>query len=283
MNGQRATQLPNPIALAATWNPAVAEQYGRLIGSEAHSTNHNVSLGPVLDIVRVPLWGRINETFGEDPLLAGTMGAAQIRGIQSSPVISTVKHFLVSTQESNSRLTNKILDNRTLEEIYVRPWVTALRDGNPGAAMCAFGKVNGIDGCENDQIMNQILKTQLGFTGWIMTDYAATFRTVPAVLAGLDQEMPGNFTPNVGPGSCEFCGPLLDAVRSGQVPMARIDDAVLRILRSMFEHGLFDTPAVVQPLPEADHDAQSLAIAEKAMILLKTTPTLFLFQGESLR
>jgi beta-glucosidase len=270
VNGQRATQLPMPIALAATWSPALAEQYGRLIGLEAHSTNHNVSLGPVLDIARVPQWGRVAETYGEDPLLAGTMGAADIRGIQSSPVISTLKHFLAYTQETNRLFNgNMIIDNRALQEIYARPVGIAIRDGNPGAAMCSFNKVNGIYACEDDQTINQILKTQLGFDGWIMTDYNARFSTVPAIFAGLDQDMPGNFTPNVGPGDCRFCGPLLDAVRGGEVPMSRIDDAVLRILRSMFEHGLFDTPPVVQPLPEADHDAESLAIAEKAMVLLK--------------
>lgn len=270
VNGQRATQLPTPIALAATWSSALAERYGRVVGSEAHSTNHNVSLGPVLDIARVPWWGRVPETYGEDPLLVGTLGTADIRGIQSSPVIATLKHFLAYTQETNRLFNgNMIVDDRTLQEIYARPVGMAVRDGNPGAAMCSFNKISGTYSCEDDKSLNGILKTQFRFKGWVMTDYNARFDTVPAILGGLDQDMPGNFTPNVGPGDCRFCGPLLDAVRSGQVPMSRIDDAVLRILRQMFEHGLFDTPPVVQPLPEAEHAAESQAIAEKAMVLLK--------------
>lgn len=247
-NENRSTQLPSATALAATWNPQLAVQYGDLIGKETFSTGHNVLLGPVLDIARSPLWGRVGEGYGEDPLLAGVMGTAFVRGIQRSPVIVSVKHFLGYTQETN-RLTgsNMIMNERTLQEIYARPVAMTVRETNPGSVMCSFNQVNGVFACESDLLLNQILKTQLGFQGFVMTDYAATFETVPAVLAGLDQDMPGNFTPEVGPGDCRFCGPLLDAVRSGQVPESRIDDAVLRILRPMFRRGLFDNPPAIQP------------------------------------
>ena len=269
-NGGRATQLPSGMALAATWDPGIAEQHGRLTGAEAHSTGHNVQLAPVLDIARVAEAGRTFEGYGEDPLLSGTMGAASIRGIQASPVVSTVKHYNLYTQETFRQTGgNAVVDERTLQEIYVRPFAIALRDGHPGSVMCAFNRINGVSACENDVLLNQVLKTQLGFQGWVMSDYLADFSTVPAALAGLDQEMPGNFNPDTSPGDCRFCGPLLDAVRAGQVPQSRIDDAVLRILREMFLHGLFDTPAVVQALPEAEDGATARSIAEQAMVLLK--------------
>ena len=269
-NNRRATQLPAALALAATWDTTVAEEYGRLIGDEAHKTGHNIQLGPSVDIVRVPFWGRAVETYGEDPLLVGSMGAAFIRGIQEAPVIATVKHVLGYTQERNRLFgNNTVIDERTLREIYARPFEIALRDGNPGAAMCSFNKINGVYACENEPLLNQLIKKDFGFKGWMMADYNAQFETVPAILAGMDQDMPGNFTPEVGPGECRFCRPLLNAVRDGRVPMSRIDDAVLRMLRKMYFQGLFDSPAVIEPLPEAKHGAQARVIASKAMVLLK--------------
>ncbi len=271
-NDRRATQLPAALALAATWDTTVAQEYGRLIGDEAHKTGHNIQLGPTVDIVRLPFWGRAIETYGEDPLLVGSMGAAFIRGVQEAPVIATVKHVLGYTQERNRLFgNNTLMDERTLREIYARPFEIALRDGNPGAAMCSFNKINGIYACENDSLLNQLIKKDFGFKGWMMADYNAQFETVRAILAGMDQDMPGNFTPEIGPGECRYCRPLLNAVRDGRVPVSRIDDAVLRMLRKMYFHGLFDNPPVIEPLPEAKHGAQARAIASKAMVLLKNT------------
>ncbi|KQQ93163.1 glycoside hydrolase family 3 [Leifsonia sp. Leaf325] len=270
VNGQRSTQLPSPLALAATWNAQLGEQYGDLAGSEAFDTGHNVLLSPAVDIARVAQAGRAFEAYGEDPLLSGTMGAANLRGIQSNPVVGDIKHYNVYTQETN-RLAggNAVIDERALQEIYTRPYAIGIRDGHPGSAMCAFNAVNGVQACENGELLNTILKEQLKFQGWVMSDYGATHSTVPSILNGLDQEMPGNFNPAQQPGMCFFCGPLIDAVNAGQVPMSRIDDAVTRILRPMFALGLFDNPPVIQPLPEAEHGAEALSIAEQAMVLLK--------------
>lgn len=272
VNEQQSTQLPSPLALAATWDAGLAQDYGRLAGDEALRTGHNVLLSPAVDIARVAQAGRAFEGFGEDPLLSGTLGAAEVRGIQENPVVADLKHYNVYTQEQN-RLAggNAVVDERTLQEIYTRPFAIGVEDGRPGSAMCAFNQVNGSYACENDVLLNQILKEQLGFQGWVMSDYGATHSTAPAILAGLDQEMPGNFTPNVGPGTCFFCGPLLDAVRSGQVPVSRVDDAVLRILRPMVALGLLDNPATVRPLPEAQNSAFARSVSERATVLLKNT------------
>ncbi|MCW3492656.1 beta-glucosidase H [Microbacterium sp. SSM24] len=275
VNGQRATQLPSPISLAATWAPALAEQYGDLAAEEAFSTGHNVLLSPAVDIARVAQAGRAFEAFGEDPLLSGTTGAAQLRGIQSNPVIGDIKHYNVYTQETNRLFGgNAVIDERTLQEIYMRPFAIGVRDGRPGSAMCSFNKVGGTYACENDELLNMILKQQLKFQGWVMSDYGATHSTVPAILGGMDQEMPGNFSPNEQPGNCFFCGPLIAAVNAGEVPMSRINDAVLRILRPMYALGLFDLPPVIEPLPEAEHGAEARAIAERGMVLLKNESAL---------
>jgi beta-glucosidase len=270
VNGQRATQLPAPIALAATWDRGLSVQYGDVGGDEALRTGHNVLLAPAVDIARVAQAGRSFEAFGEDPLLSGTMGAGVIRGIQQNPVVADIKHYNVYTQETNRLIGgNAVVEERALQEIYTRPFAIGIEQGRPGSAMCAFNKVNGVWACESDELLNQILKEQLHFQGWVMSDYGATHSTVLAANAGLDQEMPGNTTPQVGPGTCYFCGPLLDAVRSGQVPQSRIDDAVLRILRPMFGLGLFDHPPVIRPLPEAENGRFARMVAERAMVLLK--------------
>ena len=176
-------------------------QYGDVEGGEAFSTGHNVLLSPAVDIARVAQAGRAFEAFGEDPLLSGTMGAGVIRGIQQSPVVADIKHYNVYTQETN-RLSggNAVVEERALQEIYTRPFAIGIEQGRPGSAMCAFNKVNGVWACESDELLNQILKAQLDFQGWVMSDYGATHSTVPRRTRGLDQEMPGNTTPRSGPG-----------------------------------------------------------------------------------
>ena len=270
VNGQRSTELPSPLLMAATWNESLSEQYGKLAAEEAFSSGHNVLLAPAVDIARVAQAGRAFEAFGEDPLLAGTMGASNLQGIQSQPVIGDLKHYNVYNQEENRLIGgNAIVDERALHEIYSRPFEIGVRDGHAGSAMCAFNKVNGVYACESPEILTTILKEQLNFQGWVMSDYGATHSTTPAITAGLDQEMPGNFNPDQQPGTSNFGQPLIDAVNAGEVPIARVDDAVTRILRPMFALGLFDTPPVIAPLPEAEHGAQARDFAERGMVLLK--------------
>lgn len=266
VNDQRSTQLPSPLALAATWDTGVAEEYGERAGDEAFRSGHNVLLAPAMDIARVSLAGRAFEAFGEDPLISGTMGGAISRGIQKNPVVADIKHYNVYTQEANRLIGgNAVVDERTLQEIYTRPFDIAIDEGHAGSAMCSFNKVNGTYACEHDYLLNQVLKEQLGFEGWMMSDYGATHSTQAAILGGLDQEMPGDY----GGFDCFFCAALIDAVNAGEVPVSRVDDAVLRILRPMFALGLFDEPATVQPLPEAENGEFAREVSERASVLLK--------------
>jgi beta-glucosidase len=275
------TQLPSGPALAATWDLDLAEQYGDILGSEAYLTSHNVVLGPSMDLLRTLQWGRAFESFSEDPMLSGEVAAAVTRSIQRHPVVATLKHWVGYNQEALRTPVHPeneqwpgykldvVADERTLQEMYIRPFAIAVRDGAPGAVMCGFQAVNGVYGCEDKTLLQGVLKDQLGFQGWVMSDYGSIYSTVPSIMGGADQEMPGNFTPEVGPGTCFFCGPLLDAVRGGQVPLARIDDAVTRILRPMYGLRLFDDRPVAQPLPEREHGAMARSIAEQSIVLLK--------------
>ncbi len=182
------TALPAPIGLAATWDLAAAQQYGELLGREAQATGHNVFLGSCMDIARLPVDGRLFEALGEDPLLAGQMAVRSIQGVQRYPVVATAKHYNVNVQEENRLEGDVQLDERTLQEIYTLPFAIAVKEVQPGAAMGAYNKVNGTYVCKNRHLLTDILKEQLGFQGWVMSDYGATHSTVEGANAGLDQE-----------------------------------------------------------------------------------------------
>jgi beta-glucosidase len=260
INVGKATALPAPIGLAATWDLAAAEQYGELLGREAEATGHNVFLGSCLDIARVPVYGRLFEALGEDPILTGQMAVRSIQSVQRHPIVATAKHYNVNAQEENRLEVEAQLDERTLQEIYTLPFALAVQDGHAGAIMGAYNKVNGIYSCQNRHLLTDILKHQLGFTGWVMSDYEATHSTVEAANAGFDQEMP----------SAKFFGDQLQqAIQVGQVSVAILDNKVQRILRTMFALGLFEHLVQVSPLPVEEHGKQAREIASKGIVLLK--------------
>src|SRR2546429_8421284 len=190
VNEGKATAFPAPIALAATWDIATAEQYGELIGNEAVATGHNVFLGPGLDIARVPVFGRLFEALGEDPRLTGQMAAGYIRGVQSHPIVACAKHYNMNTQEQQRMGIDAHVDERTLQEIYTLPLAIVGKEAGLGSAPGAFNKINGFFALERPHLLHQLPTPQRGFTGWVMSDYGATQSTVEAANAGLDQEMP---------------------------------------------------------------------------------------------
>ncbi|HLJ34782.1 MAG TPA: glycoside hydrolase family 3 N-terminal domain-containing protein, partial [Ktedonobacteraceae bacterium] len=260
VNEGKATAMPAPIALAATWDMRAARQYGDLLGQEAWATGHNVVLGPQLDIARIPVFGRLFEASGEDPRLSGQMAVPYIQGIQCHPVVATAKHYQMNTQEENRFEVDAQLDERTLQEIYTPAFAAAVKDGQVGSVMGAFNRVNGIYSCEHRHLLTDILKRQLDFQGWVMSDYEAVHSTVEAANAGLDQEMPNGIF---------FSDRLMEAMQIGQVSVTALDDKVQRILRTMFTSGLFDQPVQITPFPVQEHGKVAREIAGKGIVLLK--------------
>ncbi len=276
VNEGKATSPPAPIALAATWDLAAAQQYGDLVGLEAWATGHNVLFGPGLDIVRIPIFGRLFESLGEDPVLTGQMAARYIQGVQRHPVIATAKHYNVNAQEENRLEVDAHLDERTLQEIYTLPFEAAVKDGHIGAVMGAYNKINGTYCCEHPHLLTEILRQQLGFTGWVVSDFQATHSTVEAANAGLDVELEL-------PPAKYFGNRLLEAIQEGQVNLATIDDKVLRILRTMFAFRLFDSPVQISPLPVQEHGKRARAIARQGIVLLKNARELLPLSSHELR
>lgn len=231
-SGNSTTALPAPITLAATWDVALARQYGSTMGAEARGKGVEVQLGPMMNLARVYQDGRAFEGYGEDPYLAGAMAAAEIPGIQSQGVIATAKHFVCNDQEINRTTISADVDQRTLQEIYEAPFRASVGAG-VGAVMASYNLVNSVHACELPAL-NTTLKKSYGFNGWIMSDWGANFTTVGGMNNGLDMDMySGQFTANN----------ITAAIQSGNVPASALDGMVLRILTTMFQFGLFDNPS----------------------------------------
>jgi beta-glucosidase len=266
-----------PIAQTSTWDPNMQFGWGSHVGWEAWHKGIDIHLAPAFNIGRVPMNGRNFEYMGEDPFLAGKGAAAATRGLQSQNVIATLKHYALNNHESNRMSVSADVDPRTAHEIYLAPFETAVREGQPGSVMCSYNRVNfvapyasanSIYACEHPTLLTTYLKQEFGFDGWVMSDWTATHSTVAAALAGLDQEMsifPGTF----------FAEPLKTAVLTGLVPQWRLDDMVLRIVRAMFRVGVFDRPPAAQPAAYAadvetpDEISFARTLAEQGTVLLK--------------
>ncbi|MEI9991391.1 MAG: beta-glucosidase [Rhizomicrobium sp.] len=260
--GDTATAYPSGLSNAATWNPQVAFDAGAGIGMEARDRGFNVMLDGGVNLAREPRNGRIFEYGGEDPLLAGLIAGAQIRGIQSLHVISTVKHYALNDQETGRTLITANIDEASARESDLLAFEIAIERGSPGAVMCAYNKVNTIYACENDFLLNKVLKDDWSYPGWVLSDWGAVHSTVASANAGLDQES------SSGSDREEYFGDALkQAVAAGTVPAARLHDMVHRILRTIFANGLIDDPPVQQkPLTHADIAQRG---AEEGIVLLK--------------
>ena len=260
VNGGRNTAMPAPISLAATWDPDLARRYGDVLGAEAFATGHNVQLAPAVDIARAPLGGRTFEAFGEDPLLQSRMVVPEIEGIQAHPVEATIKHFIANNQEHRRFTVDVRVDQRALHEIYLAPFEAAVRLGGVGAAMASFNRINGSYASEHRQLLTDVLRDELGFRGWVMSDYEATWSTAGAANAGLDQEQPAGRV---------WGERLLAAIADGEVIQETLDEMVRRILRPMVGLGLIERPVEIVPVPIEEHARTAREIAEAGIVLLK--------------
>jgi beta-glucosidase len=263
-NGAKdVTLLPAPIAATASWDTGLLHSFGEVLGNEEWRKGTNVSLAPSIDVVRVPEWGRTFESYGEDPYFNGQMAIAEILGIQSQGPIADANMYLTMNQENNRFKEDSIVDRRTLHEIYLPPFESAIEEGHVGTVMCAYVKTNGSYSCENPYLLTTLLRKQLDFQGWVMSDWDATHSTVASAKAGLDQEMPG---------AKYYGAPLKAAIADGQVSMATLDEHVRRILVTMFRFGLFDKEQMGSwnsYVRTPEHAAFSLKAAEQGTVLLK--------------
>ena len=262
--GDEATPLPSGLALAATFDAALAERAGAMIGAEARAKGFNVLLGPGVNLTREPRNGRNFEYAGEDPLLAGIIAGAEIRGIQGNRIIATMKHYALNAQETSRYVLSAKIDTAAARESDLLAFEIAIAQGRPYAVMCAYNRVNGTYSCENDFLLNQVLKRDWAWSGFVMSDWGAVHSTEKAALAGLDQESGEEMDSQVF-----FDQPLKSAVEAGRVPAERLDDMVRRILRGMFASGIVDDPP--KPSGFIDYGAHAVtaqAVAEQGLVLL---------------
>ena len=277
-NGAKdVTMLPAPIAAASSWDTNLLRKFGEVLGNEEWGKGTNVALAPSIDVVRVPEWGRTFESYGEDPYFNGQMAIAEIQGIQSQGPIADANMYLTMNQEDNRFKENSIVDRRTLHEIYLPPFAAAIEEGHVGTVMCAYVKTDDSYSCENPYLLTTLLRKQLKFQGWVMSDWGATHSTVASANAGLDQEMPDT----------KYYGAALKAaIADGRVSVATLDEHVRHILVTMFRFGLFDKPQTGtwnSYVRTPQHAAFALRAAEQGTVLLKNTDGLLpLSDGESI-
>lgn len=267
-NVREATALPSGINTAATWDLKTAYAGGAMIGAEARGFGFNVLLAGSVNLMRDPRNGRNFEYAGEDPLLAGQIVGAQIRGIQSNQIISSLKHYAFNDQETNRASLNVIVDDKSARMADLLALQIANEEGEPGAVMCSYNRVNGVYACENNYLLNEVLKQDWGFKGWVMSDWGATHSTIPAANHGLDQQSGVPFDRS------EYFGAALkEAVENGWVTQARLDDMARRVLYPMFAFGVIDNP-VKPSVNTIDFNANakvSQQDAEAGMVLLKNS------------
>jgi beta-glucosidase len=255
-----STALPSSIASAATWDLDLAYQYGKVIGSEMAAHGLNVNLGGNVNLNREPRDGRTFETKGEDSILAGKINAAHIRAIQDQHVVGGIKHFALNDQETGRFTENVTVDERAARETDLLAFEIGVKDADVQSVMCSYNQVNGTYACENPHLLNEVLKRDWGFQGFVMSDWWATHSTAAAANAGLDQEQPDN----------EWFVSLPAAVQRGDVPQSRIDDMARRILRALYQTGAM-TPANTGPIDRATDETIAQQVEEQGAVLLKNS------------
>ncbi len=258
-----STAFAAGIGLAASWNPALAERIGHQLGRDAKSRGAAFLLGPGVNIYRTPLNGRNYEYFGEDPVLASRIAVGYINGVQSEGVSATIKHYAGNNSEFARFTSDSIIDERTLREIYLPVFETAVKEAHVGAVMDSYNLTNGKHMTQNGYLNNQVLKQQWGFAGVLMSDWISTHDGVAAANGGLDLEMPF--------GDHMDRNTLLPAVKDAKVTVSTIDDKVRRLLRTSIMFGWFDHDPVDLSISRYNQQARAAALegAREGMVLLK--------------
>ena len=269
----QATALPIPLGLAATFSPALARRYAAVIGNEARLKGNDVVYGPTVNIARVPMNSRTFESYGEDPALSGGIGVGFVRGLRSQGIAANVKHFAAYNQEGTPEGNRLVYDarvsERALREIYLAQFEQVVKQARPASIMCSYNRLNGQGACENQWLLNDVLRGDWGFRGFVLSDYIAAKNTVASLNNGLD------FEPF--PGVAYSAEAVKAAHAAGQVSTATLERHVHNILRGMFAEGFFDRADHAFRPEEIDvraHARISGEIEDAAITLLKNTGVL---------
>lgn len=260
-----ATLMPALIGLAATWNSDLATAYGKVIGEEARQRGKQIMLGPGMNIMRTPLNGRNFEYPGEDPFLVSRMVVNYIRAVQAEDVASCAKHFVANDQEHERNTINVEMDERTLREIYLRPFQAAVQEAGVRTVMSGYNKFRGYWCAENDYLLNKILKDEWGFKGIVMSDWNGTHSTRGSVFGGLDLEMGTEVSPYE---KFFLSDAFRDGVKSGEYPMSVLDDKARRNLWQMLTTKAME-PRRPGAINTKDHQKAARTVAEESFVLLK--------------
>jgi len=281
-----STSFPSGVAMAATWDTVLVQREGQAIAQEVKALGRDMILGPTVNINRVPLWGRNFEGYGEDPYLASRLGVAYIKGVQGEGVIPSVKHFAANNEEFERHRIDEQIDARTLHEIYLPAFKAAVEEGDAWTVMSAYNLVNGVHCGESKALLDEILKKEFGFKGFVISDWGSTYSTAATVNAGMDLEMPGGAPARAmiasprsqlsgNSGAWLEAGKVLAELKAGNISEAKLNDNVGRILRVIFVSGLFDHPHTATG--EVDTPAQQAVALEGAtegIVLLKNSGSL---------
>ena len=258
-----ATAFPTAACVASSWNPENAEQIGRAIGEECRYYGGHMLLGPGVNIKRNPLCGRNFEYYSEDPLLAGKFGAAFVRGVQSMGVSACLKHFALNNQENFRFVGNSVADERAIREIYLKPFETAVKEGKPGAVMSSYNRINGTFASENKWLLTDVLRTEWGFDGIVMSDWGGTHDRIAGIRAGEDLEMPGDTAVSLKK--------VYDALSDGSLSDDEANACVTRILAAMEKYA---SVPKTESFDRDGHAELAARVATDSAVLMKNDGTL---------
>ncbi len=260
---EKATAFPTASLTASSWNEDNLYKMGKAIAEEAAYYGVDVVLGPGTNIKRNPLCGRNFEYFSEDPLLAGKMASAEVKGLQENGTSACVKHFALNNSENYRFMGNSICDMRAIREIYLKPFEIIVKESHPLSMMCSYNKINGIYACQNEWLLHDVLRDEWGYDGLLMTDWGATHDRIKMLQAGLDLEMPGD---------TDICRKwIIDGIKDGSLAQSDLDKAVKNVLTLVEKHESKKKASVID---FKSHHRLAAEIAADSAVLMKNNGSL---------
>ncbi|EJS56406.1 glycosyl hydrolase [Bacillus cereus] len=269
-NSIPSTCFPSAVGLASTWNKDLINQVGVALGEECQAENVGVLLGPGANIKRSPLCGRNFEYFSEDPYLSSQMAANHVKGVQSQGIGTSLKHFAANNQEHRRMSVDAIVDERTLREIYLASFEDVIKETQPWTVMSAYNKINGEYASENNYLLNDILKDEWGFEGFVVSDWGAVNERVASLANGLELEMPSSF----GIGEKK----IIDAVNGGELSEEKLDQSVERLLNIIFK--AVDNQLENAVYSKDAHHQLAREVASESMVMLKNEDSILPLKKE---